>query len=278
MYVLSVLSPIQDIITGLRIGLWPTLKDLWRSPLLILRPRAVSHIYMAHVWRLFGQGIDANCENVKQPLIYPNASGTVLDLGAGYGHTVRYFDRARVQRYVALEPNLLMHSEIRAAGEAAGYRESDGTLVILPYGAQDITNILNALGSTEPCIDTIISVLTLCTVPNPAPTIAALVRHILKPGGKFLFYEHVLGSRADVAWWQRLWTPIWSVFFDGCRMDRPSHEFVARATMEGDYGDDTAEPAVPGSAWQDGRMWRTPGEPEDHMFPHRTGCFVKKNA
>lgn len=120
----------------------------------------------------------------------------------GHGHTVNYLDREKVTKYVALEPNPFMHAEIRKLAAAAGFTESAGTLLILPYGAEDTASILSALGQTK-SVDTLVSILALCSVSSPQRSIKALVEQVLKPGGHLLFYEHVLSHRDDVAWWQR---------------------------------------------------------------------------
>lgn len=170
-----------------------------------------------------------------------------------------YLDRSRVTMYIPLEPNILMHPAIRASAAAAGFTESDGTLLILACGAEDTTAIqqLTSLGQPH-AIDTIISVLTLCTIPRPEASLKALVRDVLKRGGVFLFYEHVLSPRVDVARAQRFWTPFWKVFFDGCRLDRPTHLWVER--MDG---------------WADKEVWGKEGEDEENVWWHRLGKFVK---
>jgi hypothetical protein len=189
----------------------------------------------------------------------------------GHGHSVAYLNRARVSRYIALEPNVLMHEQIRAIANAAGYHESAGTLVILSCGAEDTNSILASLSLASPpgqpqLIDTMISVLTLCSIPAPQKTVSNLVRDILKPGGQFLLYEHVLSKREDVAWWQRFWAPVWAIAFDGCRMDRPSDVWVSELAVDGNGR---------GSAWRESRVWGKEGEDEENLFLHSVGRFVK---
>lgn len=161
--------------------------------------------------------------------------------------------------YIALEPNLGMHSAIRASAGEAGFSESDGTLLIIACGVEDTTAIqqLTSLGQPH-TIDTIVSVLTLCTIPRPEASLNTLVRDVLKPNGVFLFYEHVLSPREDVARAQRFWTPLWKVFFDGCRLDRPTHLWVER--MEG---------------WAEKEVWGKEGEDEENVWWHRLGKFIK---
>lgn len=163
-----------------------------------------------------------------------------------------------------------MHKHIRATANAAGYHESAGTLVILSCGAEDTNSILASLSLTSPSgqpqlIDTMISILTLCTVPAPQKTISNLVRDVLKPGGQFLVYEHVLSKREDVAWWQRFWAPVWAIAFDGCKIDRPSDVWVKELAVDG---------KGKGSAWRESGMWDKEDE-EVNLFCHSVGKFVK---
>ncbi|OCH85082.1 hypothetical protein OBBRIDRAFT_798538 [Obba rivulosa] len=246
---------------ALGVALPPTLKAIFHKPSLLLHPHEISHIFMSHVWLSgMGDGIDANAREDKTPLITPNAYGVVLDIGAGHGHTVNYLDTSRVTKYVAVEPNTLMHVEIRKLANKAGFTEEADTLVILPYGAEHTASIASALGGPL-SVDTIISVLSLCSIPKPEETIRRVVEELLKPGGQFLFYEHVLSPRADIAWWQRFWTPIWSKALDGCSLDRPTHVWVRRATK-----------------WDVEETWGTADDPEDHLFCHQVGRFVKAAA
>jgi hypothetical protein len=171
-------------------------------------------------------------------------------------------DHSQVTKYVALEPNVGMHDQLRAIASEAGYTESNGTLLILSCGAEDTSTILSALNNVQ--ADTIISVLTLCSVPEPQKTITGLVLDVLKPGGELLFYEHVLSPRKDVAWWQRLWAPLWAVLFDGCRLDRPTHLYVEE--IQGQGGEDI---------WKVRKVWGREGEPDEHLWWHRVGRYVK---
>ena len=71
--------------------------------------------------------------------------------------------------------------------------------IILSYGAQETQSILSSL--SQESVDTILSVLTLCSIPDPQHTILKLVRNLLKSGGQLLYFEHDLSIRPDVAWW-----------------------------------------------------------------------------
>ncbi|KAH7886773.1 S-adenosyl-L-methionine-dependent methyltransferase [Phlebopus sp. FC_14] len=257
MPLLARFSLLGDLRVAFQIALWPTLKQVWSNPSLLLQPTAISRIVMSHVWSTFGPGIDGNSVETKKGLVTQYAYGVVLDVGAGHGHTAKYLDKSRVTTYVALEPNVNMHEELRRAANAAGFSESSGTFVLLSCGAEDITTILTSLGGYQP-VDTIMSILTLCSVPEPQSTIKSLATEVLKPGGQVLFYEHVQSPHPNVVWWQIFWSPIWSMAFDGCRLDRPTHLWVRDAAR-----------------WDVEEVWGLQNESEEHLFWHRLGRFVK---
>ena len=56
------------------------------------------------------------------------------------------------------------------------------------------------------------------------------VRRVLKPGGAFLFYEHVVSRMERGRWWQRRVNPVWRFLTTGCNLDR---DIVA--AIEGEF-------------------------------------------
>lgn len=263
-----------DIRGAVQIALFPTLCAIFKNPLILFHPVALSRIFMSHVWAAFGNGLDINNAELKAKIITSDAQGVVLDVGAGeslhhnftypkltkitlgFGHTARYLDRTKVTVYVALEPNEHMHKEIKRNANGAGFIEEDGTLLIIPHGAESSGLLTSALGGLN-TVDTIISVLTLCTVPEPEKTIDVLVKDVLKPGGKFLYYEHVRSHRKDVAWWQWFWTPLWKLAFDGCCLDRPTDQWLEKVGV-----------------WESKDLWCKDGE-EENLWWHSGGKLVK---
>ncbi|KAF9066189.1 hypothetical protein BDP27DRAFT_1227855 [Rhodocollybia butyracea] len=259
-----------DLNLALKAALLPTVRDVIARPKLLLMPKILSQTFMAHVWTVFGAGTDEAARAVKENLITLHARGVVLDIGAaGHGHTVTYLQRRKVHKYVALEPNVLMHQRIRENANLAGYTEGNGSLIILPYGADNAPAIIQTLSSVDgPPFDTLVSVLTMCSIRDSQRVLTRLVAEVLKPGGQLLFYEHVLSPRADVAWWQRFWSPLWKVWFDGCRLDCPTHLWI----------DGMMTPDVHGtlkSMWSERKVWGKEGEPDENLFWHRVGQYIK---
>ncbi|KAF8583394.1 hypothetical protein K439DRAFT_1634449 [Ramaria rubella] len=261
-------SILIDLTYALKLAFLPTLIEIVKSPRLLFSPHNLSHLFFHNVWTLFGNGANQASYSVKTELISPNAHGVVLDLGAGHGHTVPYLSTSRVSKYVAIEPNVLMHPKIRDTAVRAGFSEESDTLIILSCGAEDVATISSALGGQHQ-VDTIVSVLTLCSVPSPQRTIERLVIDILKPGGQLLFYEHVASKRRDVRWWQGFWSPLWKTFFDGCVLYRPTDDYIRHIN-----GIWEAFPTTDASGRRTG-IWARDEDDIESLFWYQVGRLIK---
>src|SRR5215471_1345837 len=139
--------------------------------------------------------------------IVPMAQGDVLEIGVGSGVNFPLYDSARVQKVYALEPNKGM---LRRAEK----ERSKSTLQI---------EFLDLPGERIPLadatVDTVVSTFTLCTIPGVAEAIRGLGR-ILRPGGKFIFFEHGLSPDPKVRRWQKWSEPIPYWVFAGCHVNR----------------------------------------------------------
>ena len=78
----NALSLLLDLYGALRVGFLPTLSAILKTPSLLLWPRQISRIFMANIWMVYGDGLDAWGRPIKTGLV-KNAEGVVLDLGAG---------------------------------------------------------------------------------------------------------------------------------------------------------------------------------------------------
>ncbi|KAJ6554588.1 S-adenosyl-L-methionine-dependent methyltransferase [Mycena capillaripes] len=260
----AVIDMINRMRQALTFGVPAVVRAIFASPSLVFNPGALSRISMENIWIAFGPGGDEHSRADKKKLITPNARGVVLDLGAAHAQTVDYLDRTVVTKYIALEPNTFMHPRLRQTAAAAGYIEADGTLLVLSCGAEDTASILSSINGP---VDTIVSVLTLCTIPAPQQTIRALVLDVLAPGGTLLFFEHVRRDRLDAAWWQTTLTLAWKWVFDGCRLDRPTDVWVKELVDDSGAG-----------TWNEGSTWAPmDSNDEDNLFWIQLGRFVKKD-
>ncbi|KZO99547.1 hypothetical protein CALVIDRAFT_596128 [Calocera viscosa TUFC12733] len=249
------LDPLPQLLECTRLGLPPTLRAIWADPWLLFHPQKLRNIFMAGFWVVFGPGLDENAAPAKRRLVTPYAHGVVLEIGAGHGHSLQYFDRDKVTKYVAVEPNEDMYPGLRKSIAQAGFSEADGTALILPFGAHEVDRIADVVGEHQ--VDTIISFLTLCSVPNSKQVIPKLCLTLLKsPGGTLLMYEHCLSPVWSSRLYQRIWSPIWSLAWNGCRLDRDTPKWVEQ---------------VP---WSERYVGKEEGMPDWHLFYRAVGRYV----
>ena len=147
--------------------------------------------------------------------LFADLEGTVAEIGPGTGVNLAYLSEGL--RWIGLEPNPHMHSYIR---KRLRWRGLDATLRTDP--AQDT-------GLADNSVDTVISTLVLCSVPNVADTLAEL-RRILRPGGRLLFIEHVAAEQhTPLCWFQHGIRPLWQAVADGCHPHRDTGTLLREA-------------------------------------------------
>jgi len=157
---------------------------------------------------------DALVEGRKRDLL-SGLSGTLVEIGSGTGPNLRYLPEDL--RIVALEPNPFMH--VHFLREARRW----GRPVELILGDAE------ALPFPDDSVDAVLSTLVLCSVGGMDRALGEILR-ILKPGGRFVFLEHV--GAPPGSWLRRVqrWVkPAWRALGDGCEPDRDTDENLHRA-------------------------------------------------
>jgi SAM-dependent methyltransferase len=139
--------------------------------------------------------------------IIPLAHGTVLEIGVGPGVNFPHYDRTKVDKIFALEPNPGM---VRRAEKLGRQTKLDIQFLDLP--GERIPLPANSA-------DTVVSTFTLCTIPGVVDAIQGVGR-VLKPGGKFIFFEHGLSPDSGVRRWQKRTEPLFQWAFEGCHVTR----------------------------------------------------------
>ena len=77
-------------------------------------------------------------------------------------------------------------------------------------------------------VDTVVSTFALCMVPGVVEVIRGIGR-VLRPGGKFIFFEHGLSPDPRVQRWQRWSEPISHWVFEGCHVTRDIPSLITQA-------------------------------------------------
>jgi ubiquinone/menaquinone biosynthesis C-methylase UbiE len=155
----------------------------------------------------------------------------VLEIGAGTGWSFRHYPEA-VEEIVALEPDdgMRARAEPRADESARPVRLVSGSAEELPF--------------EDASFDWVVSIAVLCTVPDPARALAE-VRRVLRPGGAFLFIEHVRSESPGLARWQdRLERP-WGVVAQGCHPNRDTVSTLRAAGFEVELEEQGELPLAP---------------------------------
>lgn len=119
-----------------------------------------------------------------------------------------------------------MHALLRQQAAEAGLSD---VYEVIGCGAQE----LKTRGGIAPgSIDTIITVQSLCSIPTPQVIIRELYP-LLKPGGKWLMYEHVKTKYQSsfVGYWQSRWFLFFTLFLSYFRQYLFCYDYVCCALV-----------------------------------------------
>lgn len=151
----------------------------------------------------------------RKRVLFSDLKGTVLEIGPGSGINLPYYPAGI--RWIGVEPNPHMHRYIHEQAESLNL---------------DVT-VLSATAETmaidAESVDTVVSTLVLCSVPDVSATLAE-IQHVLKPGGRFYFIEHIAAPEGTLLHKaQRGIRPLWKLLADGCHPDRATDHLLEAA-------------------------------------------------
>lgn len=121
------------------------------------------------------------------------ARGDVLEIAAGTGRNLEHYpDDVRLTA-TELSPAMLeiARERARTVGRDVDLRVGDAQALEFP----------------DESFDTVVTTLSLCTIPDHRAAVAE-VKRVLRPGGRFVFMEHVRSPVAAVRLGQRLLEPL----------------------------------------------------------------------
>jgi SAM-dependent methyltransferase len=120
------------------------------------------------------------------------AQGKVLEIGPGPGNQIHRYDASLVDCIYAIDPN--PHFKADIAAKLKKYSALEHKYKLLVCGVED-SDILRNEGITEGSLDAVTSIQVLCAV-DDVKSVMKEVYKLLKPGGKFVFWEH--GKSKDI--------------------------------------------------------------------------------
>lgn len=149
----------------------------------------------------------------QRAILIPQAKGDVLEIGAGSGLNLPFYDEKLVTQLSALDPSL----------ETWNKRSVDVNK--MPFGFDFMHAPAEHIPADSNRFDTVVMTYTLCSIADTEQALAE-IRRVLKPGGKLLFCEHGKAPDKAVQHWQNAINPIWRRFGGGCNLNRDIPEII----------------------------------------------------
>lgn len=140
--------------------------------------------------------------------VVSRAEGVVLEVGIGSGLNLPFYDPARVDRIIGVDPDEAMwkRSETRRHEFA------------IPHERIGLSG--EEIPLADDAVDSVVVTYSLCTIHDPVSALREM-RRIVKPGGRLLFAEHGESPDESVRRWQRGIDPVWKKLAGGCHSGRP---------------------------------------------------------
>ncbi|CAF0721776.1 unnamed protein product [Adineta ricciae] len=169
--------------------------------------------------------MDLRC---NQLLKHSNVKGHILEIGSGTGINLPCLhNNTNIESYTGIEPNVYTHPYFYKLVEQ--YDDISYNIRLSNDSAADMKEI------PSDSIDTVIMTFVLCSIPDPIPDkVLREVHRILKPGGKFLFFEHTLAHPEKnplIYQFQRTIEPVWEIIGNGCRFKPITNYFDAMKSL-----------------------------------------------
>ena len=158
------------------------------------------------------------------------ARGNTLEIGAGNGFSVPHYT-AQVDELTLIEPNRHLRELL-----AGSIRNAQPRIITLADGD------VHALDYPDATFDTVTASLVFCSVRDPQRALRE-VHRVLRPGGRFLFHEHVRGDGLRAVL-QDAMTPLQRLVADGCHANRDFESLLSDSPLELDTLSRTRMPAT----------------------------------
>jgi ubiquinone/menaquinone biosynthesis C-methylase UbiE len=167
----------------------------------------------AAIYDPFMRRTEAACLVAWRRDLLCSLSGRVLEIGAGTGANVPLYPGAVVSLVLA-EPDVHMLARLRPRA---------------PAHAELLSSPCEALPLPDASFDAVVATLLLCSVSDP-PRALAEIRRVLRPGGVFVFLEHVAAPDGSprLAWQHRI-EPFWKRIAGNCHLTRPTGDTIRAA-------------------------------------------------
>lgn len=174
------------------------------------------------------------------------AQGETLEIGFGTGLNLPYYPQTVTRLTVIDSENMLTELVDRRIAECS-----------LPVTKMQL-DAQGRLPFEDHSFDSVVTTLTLCSIENTTPAMAE-IRRVLKPGGRFVFWEHGRSDDPTAARWQDRLNPLQRIIGAGCNMNRKIDDLISTTGFEITKLDRFLMPKTPRLL---GEMYRGIAEPQ----------------
>ena len=163
---------------------------------------------------------EAACLQDWRKELLANAYGNVLEVGAGTGANLKFYPD-KVEKLIISEPDEFMRKKLLQKLDDSSIKSHE----IQSFGMEDIDLPDNS-------VDCVVSTLVCCSVRSPEESLKQVYR-VLKPGGLFLFMEHVAAENNPKRLkWQNRINPIWKRISGNCHTNRETEKTILNTGFE----------------------------------------------
>jgi ubiquinone/menaquinone biosynthesis C-methylase UbiE len=174
---------------------------------------------LAAIYDRITQSSEEACLRQWRAELLRRLAGVVLEVGAGTGLNMPHYPRT-VTRLVLSEPDLHMRRRLSQRARAQAWEQ-----------AEILDASLEKLPLPSDAFDAVVGTLVLCSVGRLDRALAE-IRRVLRPGGRFVFIEHVAAEdRPRRLKWQHRIEPFWKPISGNCHLTRRTADAIAAADL-----------------------------------------------
>ena len=146
--------------------------------------------------------------------IITKAYGKVLEIGYGTGVNFKYYNAKNIEYLSALD---IKRGNVDTTQYEYPIKFYEGQIAKLPF--------------QNDFFDTVVETLVFCHIDDQLQAINEILR-VLKPGGSFIFIEHVLPSKKGLAVIFKVTNVIWTKVAQSCSLTRETHKLFEKTDLK----------------------------------------------